>query len=274
MAQATVRTHLATFLILNYRPPGMTIHFRSLLVKIFVLLLAGITQAYAGEIRVAVAANFAPTLAEIVSAFEEQTGHQVILASGSTGKHYAQILNGAPFDAFFAADSARPILLEEAGIDISNSRYTYAIGRLVLWSPQPGLVDSTGGILSSNHFRHLAIANPRLAPYGAAAQEVLEGMLQWENLQDKLVRGENINQAFQFVHSGNAQLGFVAASQLVDNSKYAQGSRWDVPAELHSPILQQAIQLTNSEIVRQFMEFAVTPEAGKIIESNGYELPQ
>ena len=251
----------------------MSIQFRKILAPIFVLLYISITPATAGEIRIAVAANFAPTLAKISRAFEEKTGHQIILASGSTGRHYAQIVNGAPFDAFFAADAARPRLLEEAGIGIANSRYSYAVGRLVLWSPQPGVVDDTGAILSSTHFHRLAIANPRLAPYGLAAKEVLEGMLLWEKLQDKLVRGENINQAFQFVHSGNAQLGFIAASQLAGRGKPAAGSRWLVPAELHTPILQQAIQLTNSDIARQFMEFALTSEAEQIIVKNGYDLP-
>jgi molybdate transport system substrate-binding protein len=251
----------------------MSIQFRKILAPIFVLLYISITPATAGEIRIAVAANFAPTLAKITRAFEEKTGHQVILASGSTGRHYAQIINGAPFDAFFAADAARPRLLEEAGIGIANSRYSYAVGRLVLWSPQPGVVDDTGAILSSTHFHRLAIANPRLAPYGLAAKEVLEGMLLWEKLQDKLVRGENINQAFQFVHSGNAQLGFIAASQLAARGKPAAGSRWLVPAELHTPILQQAIQLKNSDIVRQFMEFALTSAVEQIIVQNGYDLP-
>jgi molybdate transport system substrate-binding protein len=252
----------------------MSIQFRKILAPIFVLLYISITPATAGEIRIAVAANFAPTLAKITRAFEEKTGHQVILASGSTGRHYAQIINGAPFDAFFAADAARPRLLEEAGIGITNSRYSYAVGRLVLWSPQPGLVDDKGAILSSNRFRRLAIANPRLAPYGSAAKEVLQGMLQWEKLQDKLVQGENINQAFQFVHSGNAQLGFIAASQLAGRGKLASGSRWFVPAKMYTPILQQAIQLTNSDIARQFMEFALTSEAREIITKNGYDLPQ
>jgi len=273
VAQAISVTRLAARLILNYRPPGMSNYFRRFLTPIIVLLCAGISQANGGQIRIAVAANFAPTMAEISRAFEQQTGHKVILASGSTGRHYAQIINGAPFDAFFAADATRPILLEEAGIGITNSRYSYAVGRLVLWSPQPGLVDDTGAILSSTRFRHLPIANPRLAPYGSAAKEVLEGMLQWEKLQDKLVQGENINQTFQFVHSGNAQLGFIAASQLTGRGKSAAGSRWLVPAELYTPILQQAIQLTNSNIARQFMEFTLTSEARQIITKNGYDLP-
>jgi molybdate transport system substrate-binding protein len=273
VARATTLTHLATCLILNYRPPGMNIYFGRFLTAVIVLLCTGINLANGGEIRIAVAANFAPTLAKISRVFEEKTGHQVILASGSTGRHYAQIINGAPFDAFFAADATRPRLLEEAGLGVANSRYSYAVGRLVLWSTQPDLVDDKGAILSSTHFRRLAIANPRLAPYGYAAKEVLEGMLQWEKLQDKLVQGENINQTFQFVHSGNAQLGFIAASQLTGREKLAAGSHWFVPAKMYTPILQQAIQLTNSDIARQFMEFALTSEAEQIIVKNGYDLP-
>ena len=252
----------------------MTIFIRKLAASIIVLLCVGSMPTRADEIRVAVAANFSATLAEIAVAFEDATGHRVILASGSTGKHYAQIINGAPFDAFFAADAARPRLLDEAGVAVPDSRYNYALGRLVLWSPQPGLVDDSGDILSSSNFRRLAIANPRLAPYGAAAQDVLEELLLWEKLQDKLVRGENVNQALQFVHSGNAQLGFIAASQLTDKDHSARGSRWQVPTELHTPILQQAILLSDTDIARQFMQFTLTSAAQRIIEKNGYELPQ
>jgi len=252
----------------------MTIILRKLAASIIVLLCVGIVPTRADEIRVAVAANFSATLAKIAEAFEDATGHRVILASGSTGKHYAQIINGAPFDAFFAADAARPRLLDEAGVGVPNSRYSYALGRLVLWSPQPGLVDDTGAILFSDDFHYLAIANPQLAPYGAAAQDVLEELLLWEKLQGKLVRGENINQTMQFVHSGNAQLGFVAASQLIDGDDAVSGSGWHVPTDLHTPIRQQAILLSDSAIARQFMQFAVRPEAKQIIKKNGYDLPQ
>ena len=252
----------------------MNIHISKALVTIAFLLSAGITPANAGEIRVAVAANFASTLEEIAAAFEQKSGHRVVLAAGSTGKHYAQIVNGAPFDAFFAADAARPRLLDEAGIGVPDSRYSYALGRLVLWSPQPGFVDDAGTILFSGEFGRLAIANPRLAPYGAAAQTVLEKLGLWEKLQDKLVRGENINQTFQFVHSANAQLGFVAASQLAGTKFAAQGSRWEVPDSLHAPILQQAILLTDSPVASQFVDFALSSAAGHIIVNNGYELPR
>jgi len=267
-------TRLAAGLTVNYRPPGMVMRIKRVLAAIALLVYLGIATAYAGEIRVAVAANFAPTLAEIADAFEAKTGHQVILASGSTGKHFAQIINGAPFDAFFAADVERPRLLDEAGVGIPGSRYTYALGRLVLWSPEPGFVDDAGAILFGDGYARLAIANPRLAPYGSAAKMVLEELGLWEILQDRLVRGENINQAFQFVHSGNAQLGFVAASQLTGEEFSARGSRWQVPATLHAPIRQQAILLTDSDIARQFMEFTLSFEADRIILDNGYELPQ
>jgi molybdate transport system substrate-binding protein len=274
VAQDTTHPRLAQQLTVNYRPPTMSNYRSKLLAAILIIVYGCCLPAHAGKIRVAVAANFAATLAQIGSAFEQQTGHRVILASGSTGKHYAQIINGAPFDAFFAADTVRPELLDEAGIAVPNTRYSYALGRLVLWSPQSGLVDETGKSLSGENFHRLAIANPRLAPYGAAAREVLEKMQLWETLQKKLVRGENINQAFQFVESGNAQLGFVAASQLVGADYAAHGSRWDVPAELHTPIRQQAVLLKDSDVARQFMQFALTPEVGQIIEKNGYDLPQ
>jgi len=277
---ASVRFHmfarnacLAAELTVNYRPPGMDNRTSRILAVISFLFCIGMTPAYAGEIRVAVAANFAPTLTEIAGAFEAKTGHQVIVASGSTGKQYAQIINGAPFDAFFAADVERPRLLDEAGIGIPGSRYTYAVGRLTLWSPQPDFIDDEGAVLFSDAYARLAIANPRLAPYGLAAQEVLEELGLWEKLQDRLVRGENINQAFQFVHSGNAQLGFIAASQLTGEVFAASGSRWQVPATLHAPIRQQAILLTNSDVARQFMEFSLSSEADHIITDNGYDLP-
>lgn len=235
------------------------------------LLIA--TQAMAAEIRVAAASNFTHAIKASARQFEAATGHRVMLAFGSTGKHYAQISNGAPFDVFFAADSKRPKLLEQEGIAIPGSRFTYALGKLVLWSPKSGYVDADGRILERVEFRHLAIANPKLAPYGWAAREVLEARGLWEELKGRLVRGENIGQAFQFVASENAELGFVARSQLVRPGRAIAGSYWDIPPELYSPIEQQAVLLQDSEAARAFLSFVRSEEAIRIIRDHGYEAP-
>ena len=237
-------------------------------------LLLVCESAVAAEIRVAVASNFANAAAALAHRFEAISEHQVTLVYGSTGKHYAQIRNGAPFEAFFAADARHPEMLESDGLAVSGSRFTYAIGRLVLWSPEDGYVDGRGQVLEVGDFRHLAIANPRLAPYGLAAQEVLESRGLWENLEQRLVRGENIGQAFQFVKSGNAELGLVALSQVTSpESQPETGSRWLVPEGLHTPIRQQAVLLEDSAATRAFGEFIRSAEARSIIRSFGYQTP-
>jgi molybdate transport system substrate-binding protein len=230
-------------------------------------------RVQAGEIRVAVASNFAIPMQEISGKFEQESPHEVTLIPGSTGKHYAQIVNGAPFDVFFAADRERPALLEQDGHAVPGSRFTYALGRLVLWSPDATLVDDTGRVLDGHDFRRLAIANPRLAPYGRAAQQVLEALGLWQPLQARLVRGENIAQAFQFVASGNAELGFVALSQVVHSGATGQGSSWRIPVELHAPIEQQAVLLTDKPAASAFMDFVQSDRARAIIRSFGYETP-
>ena len=235
------------------------------------MLAQPIATAHADEIRIAVAANFIAPLRRIATEFEQQTGHRVLLSPGSTGKHYAQIRNGAPFDVFFAADQKRPELLDELRLTVAGSRYTYALGRLMLWSADAGMVDNNGAVLGSESYRFLAIANPRLAPYGAAAQSALEQLGLWEQLQSRLVRGENIAQTFQFVSSGNAELGLVARSQVVYPG--SGGSAWLVPAELHTPIRQQAVLLSNSDAAAEFIKFARSAAAGDIIRAYGYELP-
>ena len=183
----------------------------------------------------------------LARSFEESTGHQVKLVFGSTGKHYAQVRNGAPFDVFFSADIERPRLLEEEGIAIAGSRFTYAIGKLVLWSPMADYVDSKGNVLEKGEFNYLAIANPVLAPYGRAAKEVLQSRGLWSEMKGKAVRGENIGQAFQFVNSGNAELGFVALSQVTKINQPIEGSFWKVPQGLYTPIEQQAVLLKENE---------------------------
>lgn len=247
--------------------------------KIIHLAVAALTLALstrslsADEIRVAVASNFAGTMQQIAGRFEARTGHKVTLAFGSTGKHYAQIKNGAPFDAFFAADVKRPELLEREGVALPASRFTYAVGKLVLWSAQPGYVDAQGEVLNKGEFRHLALANPKLAPYGKAAEQVLQARGLGESLQGRLVRGENIGQAFQFVRSGNAELGFVAYSQIKNPDVPVSGSFWVVPQPLYTPIEQQAVLLKEGKVARAFLTFVKSEESLEIIHSFGYDIP-
>ena len=254
--------------------PGATPFTR--LGRLALLLALVLPQALvlaADEIRVAVASNFRPALAVVAERFQQRSGHEVVLIPGSTGKHYAQILNGAPFDAFFAADAERPQRLEEEGRSVPGSRFTYAVGRLVLWSPDAGLVDADGEVLKSDAFRHLAIANPQLAPYGAAARSVLQALGLWEALTPRLVRGENIAQTFQFVISGNAQLGFVARSQLEAPGQEFGGSSWLPPPQIYPPIEQQAVLLRDSPAGRTFMTFMQGEEARAIVRAYGYDSP-
>ncbi len=243
------------------------------IIFLLVILLLNAGPVQADQLRVAVASNFAETLKQISAGFESATDHEVKLVVGSTGKHYAQIHNGAPFDAFFAADVKRPKLLDEAGIAKPGSRFTYALGALVLWSPFPGLIDGDGDVLKQGEFRHLAIANPKLAPYGRAAEEVLKSKGLWAELRRRMVRGENIGQAYQFVSSGNAELGFVALSQVRRIGEEIAGSYWLVPSELYSPIKQQAVQLTRGAAVDEFMAYVRSEEAQKIIHAYGYMTP-
>lgn len=236
-------------------------------------LLLSIGQLRAAEIRVAVASNFTDAARQIARRFEAESGHRAVLVFGSTGKHYAQILNGAPFDAFLAADVHRPELLETAGIAVPGSRFTYAVGRIVLWSRQPGYVDPAGKVLESGDFRHLALANPQLAPYGRAAREVLEARGLWARFEGRMVRGETIGQAYQFVYSGNAELGFVAYAQIVRPGAPPEGSWWEVPQELYAPIEQQAVLLTEDAAARAFIEFVRSEAAREIIRAHGYGFP-
>jgi len=229
-------------------------------------------RSFADEIRVAVASNFRNAMTALAGRFEDVSEHEVTLIPGSTGKHFAQIRNGAPFDAFFAADRLRPERLEAENLALPGSRFTYARGKLVLWSPKAGYVDSRGEVLKDGGFRHLAIANPALAPYGAAAREVMQTLGLWRKLEPQLVRGENIGQAFLFVGSGNAELGFVAWSQLKGTALPVTGSFWLVPDDLYSPIEQQAVVLRDNEAVQAFMSFVRSEEAASIIVAHGYDI--
>jgi len=249
----------------------MNLRLLYFLIAATLLLLHGSTEA--AEIRIAVASNFSTAMKALTEQFERETKDRVLMSSGSTGKHYAQILNGAPFDAFFAADSQRPRLLEQAGNIVARSRFTYARGRLVLWSPRPAYVDLQAKVLEDDSFRHLAIANPRLAPYGEAARQVLQDLGLWEHLTPRLVRGENIGQAFQFVRSGNAELGFVAWSQLIGAGLSDTGSFWLVPESMYSPVDQQAVQLTENAAAGSFLAFVRSAAGRQIISEHGYDLP-
>lgn len=240
-----------------------------------VIAMAGAAAAHAGEVQVAVAANFAAPMQKIAAEFEKDTGHQARLAFGSTGKFYAQVRNGAPFEVLLAADDETPARLEKEGQGVPGSRLTYAIGRLVLWSAQAGYVDAKGEILKTGNFKHLAIANPKTAPYGAAALSAMKKLNLAEALQPKLVQGENIAQAYQFVITGNAQLGFVALSQVYQDGKIASGSAWIVPATYHEPIRQDALVLAKgaaNPAAKALLDYLKSDKAKGIIRAYGYEL--
>jgi molybdate transport system substrate-binding protein len=232
-----------------------------------------VQQGTAAEVQVAVAANFAAPMQKIAAAFEHDTGHKAQLAFGSTGKFYAQIKNGAPFQVFLSADDETPARLDKEGLGVAGTRFTYAIGTLVLWSPQLGAVDAQGEILKKGAFAHIALANPRLAPYGAAAVEVLNKLGIYAALEPKLVEGENVAQAYQFVATGNAELGFVALSQVMKDGKISDGSAWIVPAALHTPIRQDAVILTggkNNAAALALVNYLKQDKALAIIKAYGY----
>lgn len=236
-------------------------------------LMAG--AVLAAEVQVAVAANFTATMQGLVPLFEQQTGHKVLTSYGSTGKFFAQISNGAPFEVFLAADDETPARLERSGGAVSGTRFTYAIGRLVLWSRQVGVVDNNGEVLRRDSFDRLAIADPRLAPYGAAAVQTLRSLGLLERLQPRFVTGENITQAHQFVATGNAPLGFVALSQVQVDGRIAEGSGWVVPASLHEPIVQQAVLLTvgrDNPAARALLDFLRSEPARSLIRRSGYAI--
>ncbi len=239
------------------------------------LLLMLPARALAGEVQVAVAANFAAPMQRIAAAFERDTGHQARLAFGGTGKFYAQIKHGAPFQVFLAADAETPARLEREGLARPGSRFTYAVGRLVLWSARPGFVDGQGAVLKRGGFDRLALANPKLAPYGAAAVQVLQRLDQLAALQARFVQGENVGQAYQFVATGSAELGFVALSQVAKDGVVASGSGWLVPASLHAPIRQDAVLLARGRgnpAAAALMQYLRGDAAKAIIRAFGYDL--
>ena len=228
----------------------------------------------AAEVNVAVAANFTTPMKRIVEKFEKDTGHKVVMSFSSTGRFYAQITHGAPFDVFLSADDDTPARLEKEGAAVAGSRFTYATGRLVLWSAKPGLVDEKAAMLLRSDFKYLAIAAPKLAPYGAAAVETLTKLGMLPQLQTKLVTGESIGQTFSMISSGNADLGFVAMSQVFEDGKLKNGSVWVVPGHLHSPLKQDAVILVrgrNNPAALQLMTFMRSGQARAIMNSYGYE---
>jgi molybdate transport system substrate-binding protein len=227
--------------------------------------------ALAAETQVAVAANFTEPAKQIAAAFAAATGHKAVLSFGSSGQFYAQMAHGAPYDVFLSADAARPTKAEQKGLAVPGSRFTYAVGRLVLYSKQPGLVDGRGAVLRSGRFAHVAIADPAAAPYGVAAVQTLQKLGLYGQLKPKVVQGSSITQVYQFVSTGAAELGFVALSEVAGETG---GSRWLVPASLHAPIEQQAILLSNGRqnpAARAFLDFLRKPQAVAIIRRYGYE---
>ena len=230
--------------------------------------------ARAEDVNIAVAANFTAPMKTLVAQFEKDTAHKVAVSLGATGKFYAQIKSGAPFDVFLSADDATPARLEKEGSAVAGSRFTYAVGRLALWSATPNFVDTQGEVLKSGKFANIALASPKLAPYGAAAVQALTRLGLLAALEPKFVQGESIGQAYSFVATGNAALGFVALSQVFEDGKIKTGSAWIVPATLHSPLRQDAVILArgkDNKGAADFMRFLKTETARAVIRSYGYE---
>lgn len=241
------------------------------------LLFGAMNGANAGEVNAAVAANFSAPAQQIVDLFQKQSGHTVKLSFGSSGKFYSQIKQGAPFDVFLAADEKNPKLLEQEGLAVANTRFVYALGKLVLWSARPGFVDDKGAVLSRGGYNKLAYADPKLAPYGQAAEETLQTMGLWNAaVQGKLVTGESIAQTYQFAATGNADMAFIALSQVTKDGKVTEGSMWLVPSHMYSPIRQSAVLLGGAKdqaAAQAFLKFLRGEQAAAVIRSFGYDKP-
>ena len=242
---------------------------------LFSLSALCLSVAQADEVQVAVAANFTAPIQAIAADFHKHTGHTLVASYGATGQFYTQIKNGAPFEVFLAADDTTPARLEKEGDTVPGSRFTYAVGTLALWSAKEGYVDDKGAVLKGNTYEHLSIANPKAAPYGLAATQVLDKLALTEATKAKVVEGQNISQAYQFVSTGNAELGFVALSQIYKDGKITSGSAWIVPSNLYSPIKQDAVVLSkgrDNAAAKALMEYLKGPEAAAVIKSYGYAL--
>jgi molybdate transport system substrate-binding protein len=234
--------------------------------------LTGAGQARASDIKVAVAANFTDAARELAVAFQKKTGHTVTMSFGSSGNFLSQIEQGAPFEVFLSADAERPAKLETEGLGVKGTRFVYAYGTLVLWSATPGFVDNKGAVLAKGRFEHLSIADPAAAPYGVAAVETMKTLGVYDKLLPKIVKGTSIAQAYTFVDSGSAELGFIALSQVY---KLSRGSVWYVPKADYTPIDQQAILLKpgeNDPAAKAYLDFLKSPEAVKIIKAYGYDV--
>lgn len=246
---------------------------RSYLACSLLLALGLPTIAEADEVQVAVAANFLAPLQEIAKSFEKETGHQTLITSGATGQLFTQIQHGAPFEVMISADAKTPKKLVKNELALVDSQFTYARGKLVLWSVDPALVDASGAVLKSDKFKHLAIANPKTAPYGTAAMEALDKLGLTASLKSKLVEGENISQAKQFVDTGNAEVGFVALSQIYKDGKITKGSAWVVPLDLYAPIYQDAVLLKKGEdnpAATALLNYLKSDKAKAIMTTYGY----
>jgi molybdate transport system substrate-binding protein len=231
-------------------------------------------NAQAAEIKVAVASNFANVLKEIAVEFQKDTGHQLAITPGATGKFYAQISNGAPFDVFLSADDETPRKLAQEGKAITSSQFTYAIGRLALWSPNPEMVDKNADILKTDKFKFIAIANAKVAPYGQAAVQTMQKLGVLTKIEPRVVQGESIAQTYQFVSTGNAQLGFVALSQIFEHGKIKTGSAWIVPEEMHEQLKQDAVILQTckqTSVCQDLMDYLKSDKAKKMMASYGYK---
>lgn len=245
------------------------------LVSTLLLCVFASLNASADEVQVAVAANFTAPMQKIAAEFEKESGHKTILMFGATGKFYAQITNGAPFEVFLSADDETPAKLEKEGLAVAGSRFTYATGRLVLWSAKEGYVDDKGEVLKKSDFKHLSIANPKTAPYGAAGIQAMTKLGVLQAIEPKFVQGENISQAYQFILTGNAELGFVALSQVYKDNKLTAGSAWIVPVSLHDPIKQDVVLLNKGAAnpgATALLKYLKGDKARAIIKSYGYEL--
>lgn len=250
-------------------------NIRFILKALSMLIMFVPVPTIAGTTTIAVASNFAKPMTELAQVFESESGHSTKLSFGSSGKILAQVVNGAPFDVFLSADQHKPSAIEKRGLSVPGTQFTYAVGKLALWSNKPTFIDDNSDRLTSGSFNKLAIANPKLAPYGAAAEDVLENLGLKKTLKRQWVTGENVTQTYQFVSSGNADLGFVSVSQVFQNGQLAKGSAWLVPSNLYQPIKQDAILLMhgkNNNAAIAFIKFLASDRAQQVIESYGYSV--
>ena len=240
-------------------------------------LYCSVAGALAGEVQVAVASNFSKPMTEIAALFRAQTGHEAKLSFGSSGKFTAQIRYGAPFEVLLSADTDKPAVLIKNGLADPGSVFTYAEGALALWSANPDYIKTDAAILKDGDFRHIALANPELAPYGVAAEQVLQYLALTESLKERVVMGENISQAFQFVQTGNAELGFVAVSQIMQQGEVTSGSAWIVPPAYYQPIKQDAVLLKkglDNPVAAELLDFLRNETVNQVLQAYGYTRPE